>query len=74
MAKPKSTAKPAETVSEAVTDAPVAFMVTASREGFRRAGRAWSRAATRVEAADLTADQLAALLTEPLLDVVGVAE
>lgn len=52
----------------------VAFLVRARREGFRRAGRAWSAASTRVEAAWLTADQVAALLAEPMLEVVGVAE
>lgn len=52
----------------------VAFLVRARREGFRRAGRAWSAIETRVEAAELTDDQVAALLGEPMLDVVGVAE
>lgn len=54
--------------------APVAYLVTSQVEGFRRAGRAWSREATRIEAADLQDGQLEALQAEPMLDVVGVAE
>lgn len=51
-----------------------ALLVTAKKEGFRRAGRAWSRTETRVEIAELTDDQVEALFAEPMLDVVGVAE
>lgn len=51
-----------------------AYLVKAKRDGFRRAGRAWSKAETRVEAADLTDDQVDAILSEPRLDVVVVAE
>lgn len=51
----------------------VALLVTAQVEGFRRAGRAWSKTQTRVEAAELTDRQVEALLAEPMLDVVGVA-
>jgi hypothetical protein len=48
--------------------------VTAQVDGFRRAGRAWSREQTRVEISDLTDDQVEALFAERMLDVVGVAE
>lgn len=46
------------------------FIVSAKAEGFRRAGRAWSKAATTVSAGDLTDAQIEALLGEPMLDVV----
>lgn len=52
----------------------VALIVTSKVEGFRRAGLAWGREATRVEVADLADDQVEALFAEPMLDVVGVAE
>ncbi len=50
----------------------VAFEVTAKREGFRRAGRAWSKAPTRVEVADLTEAEQMAILSEPMLEVVAL--
>lgn len=52
----------------------VALLVTAKVEGFCRAGRAWSKEQTRVEVADLSEEQVAALFGESMLDVVGVAE
>lgn len=51
-----------------------AFIVTAQVDGFRRAGRAWSREATRVSADEFSADEIAALLAEPMLDVLPVAD
>lgn len=48
----------------------VTVTVTAKREGFRRAGRAWSKQPTSVPLADLSADQVAMLRAEPMLDVV----
>lgn len=52
----------------------VALLVQAKVEGFRRAGRAWSKAQTRVEAGELTDAQIAQIFSEPMLDVVGVGE
>lgn len=46
--------------------------VTSKQDGFRRAGLIWSREATRILLADLTAVQHAALLAEPMLTVVEV--
>ena len=43
--------------------------VVAARDGFRRAGRAWSKDATDVALANLTKDQIAQLKSEPLLAV-----
>uniref|UniRef100_A0A0S6YZI7 Mu-like prophage FluMu N-terminal domain-containing protein n=1 Tax=Mizugakiibacter sediminis TaxID=1475481 RepID=A0A0S6YZI7_9GAMM len=43
--------------------------VTAKRDGFRRAGRAWSTAPTTVPADAFDTDQLAALHREPMLVV-----
>lgn len=65
-----------ESLPAAPDEAPTvaALIVTAKTEGFRRAGRAWSREPTRVEAGELTDDQVEALFAEPMLDVVGVAE
>lgn len=48
------------------------YVVSAKVEGFRRAGRAWSKVETPVLAADLTDEQIEALLGEPMLDVVLV--
>lgn len=75
---PESTAPAPETTQEHAgageTPAIVALIVTSKREGFRRAGRAWSKTQTRVDLADLTDAQVEALFAEPMLDVVGVAE
>lgn len=43
--------------------------VTAKVEGFRRAGRSWSKAPTELPTADFTAEQIAALKAEPMLVV-----
>lgn len=51
-----------------------ALQITARRDGFRRAGRSWSRAATTIAIADLTQAEIDALRTEPMLDVVEVTE
>ncbi|MEI7614094.1 MAG: hypothetical protein WCK63_14425 [Betaproteobacteria bacterium] len=50
------------------------LMVSAKVEGFRRAGRAWSKASTTVSADEFSVDQLTALMSEPMLDVVAVEE
>ena len=44
--------------------------VTSAVEGFRRAGRAWSRTPTTVPASELSEDQLKVLSSEPMLTVV----
>lgn len=48
---------------------PLTLTITSKREGFRRAGRAWSVAPTRVDAAEFTPEQLNALVLEPMLTV-----
>ena len=50
-----------------------ALIVTAKAEGFRRAGRPWSAMPETVDVDDFTADQVKALLAEPMLEVVVVA-
>jgi len=50
------------------------LIVTARVDGFRRAGRAWSASLQTVSAAEFTAEQIKALLAEPMLDVVVVAD
>ncbi len=52
----------------------VALLVTAKRAGFRRCNRAWSKEQTRVPIDVLTADEVEALLAEPMLDVVVEGE
>lgn len=47
--------------------------VTSQVEGFRRAGRAWSKQPTVVEAGEFTAEQLVALADEPMLSIEEVA-
>ena len=54
-------------------DAPCARIAVISEiEGFRRAGRAWSRARTVVDADTFSAQQLAALRAEPHLHVIDL--
>ena len=48
------------------------LVVTSAVEGFRRAGRAWSKTPTEVAAADFDEAGLAALEAEPLLTVARV--
>jgi len=50
-----------------------ALVVTSEIEGFRRAGRAWSRTPTTVPIAELSEEQIVALEQESLLQVVYVA-
>lgn len=45
------------------------IIVTSAREGFRRAGRAWSKTPTTVAVADLGDAALTALEAEPMLRV-----
>lgn len=49
-------------------------VVVSTREGFRRAGRAWSCAPTHVQRSELSEEQYAALCAEPLLVVSTVSE
>lgn len=51
-----------------------AVIVTSEIEGFRRAGRSWSRTPTTVAFAELGDEAIAALLAEPLLQVTFVAD
>lgn len=51
-----------------------AIRVVASHDGFRRGGRAWSTSPTTVSVDEFTPEQLAAIETEPLLDVAYVAD
>lgn len=51
------------------TDKPTHLAVRALRDGFRRAGRAWSKEETTVPLDELSAAQIVALDTEPLLVV-----
>lgn len=46
--------------------------ITARRDGFRRAGRAWTVAPQDVPADTLSDDQLAALRAEPMLTVIEI--
>lgn len=43
--------------------------ITSAREGFRRAGRAWSKQATEIPLEGLSDDDIAALKAEPMLTV-----
>lgn len=45
------------------------LVISAFRDGFRRAGRAWTRAEQTVAIADLTNEQVAAIRAEPNLSV-----
>jgi hypothetical protein len=48
--------------------------ITSKREGFRRAGRAWSEAPTVVDSKDFTKAQLAAIDAEPMLQMIETTE
>ena len=50
------------------------LIVSAKAEGFRRAGRAWSKRAETVNAEDFTDAQVVALLGEPMLVVEQIAD
>lgn len=52
----------------------VGFNVTAKQEGFRRAGRAWSKTETFVPLEELTEEQIAQLKSESMLDVEEIAK
>lgn len=74
-AKKKAAAQEAPAVDpspQAPAKTSKALSVQSSREGFRRAGRAWSREATVVPLADLTEDQIEQLRNEPALTVVEI--
>lgn len=85
-AKPKASATPkqpsrntsaaAEPGNQADVSAPEAahLRVIARKEGFRRAGRAWSASETRVAIEGFTDQQIMDLVAEPMLDVAFVAE
>lgn len=49
--------------------APTHIVVTSSQEGFRRAGRAWSKTPTKIDVTELTQEQLDSILREPMLTV-----
>ncbi|HJW23763.1 MAG TPA: HI1506-related protein [Rhodocyclaceae bacterium] len=67
--------QPAE-AGQGEADGPVVshIIITAKKEGFRRAGRAWSKTPTTVDMDELTAEQIDALVLEPMLDVAFLAE
>lgn len=50
------------------------LIVVSAVDGFRRAGRAWSKEATEVDVSELTDDQLEMLLNEPNLQVTPVGK
>ncbi len=49
-----------------------ALRVTSKRDGFRRAGRAWSKEATVVSMAELSEEQIEQIKGEPMLDVAEI--
>lgn len=51
-----------------------AVMVCSQVDGFRRAGRAWSKAPVTVPIDELTLEQIEAIEREPMLQVVYVAD
>jgi len=64
-------------IAKALTDMGITaktLIVTAKAEGFRRAGRPWSTTPETVNVDDFTADQVKALLAEPMLEVVVVVK
>lgn len=47
----------------------ISLRITAAREGFRRAGRAWSKQPTEIPVAELSEADVAALMAESMLAV-----
>lgn len=70
-APPESTSPPAPETTQKHAGAGKAngLRITAKREGFRRAGRAWSMVPTEVLLADLNDDEIALLEAETMLTV-----
>lgn len=50
------------------------IVISAKVEGFRRAGRAWSKTPTTLSVETFTVEQTEALLNEPMLNVRFIAE
>ena len=50
------------------------YAISAARDGFRRAGRAWSREATVVAAGDLTEAQVRMLRADPNITIVPTSD
>ena len=63
----KATAKPGD--KKTAKKVP-ALKVSCSREGFRRGGRVWGKEPEIVKLSDLTGEQIAQIVAEPLLAVV----
>lgn len=61
-----------ETQTDDTWNVPKAIRVVSQIDGFRRGGRAWSKAPTDVSFDDLTEEQLKQILAEPLLTVVFI--
>lgn len=71
--KPDDAPKAGENIKPPASGEPVkALSVQAKREGFRRAGRAWSKEATVVPLTDLTEAEIEQLRSEPMLTVAEV--
>lgn len=68
---PVSTPPPASEITKEQADAGKVngLRITAKREGFRRAGRAWSSEPTEVLLADLSEGEIALLKAETMLTV-----
>lgn len=67
-AEPKPEVKPeAEAQPEATVSVSRVLMVSSAAEGFRRAGRAWSRQETAVPEGDLHPSDVQAIMEEPML-------
>lgn len=81
---PAGAIEPAEAVSDSVLpplpvgegwgEGATHLRIKSKREGFRRAGHAWSMTEQTVSAADFTADQADALQNEPMLIVTPIIE
>lgn len=65
----ESAVQPAAPESAAAPIVSKVLSVQASREGFRRAGRAWGKEATIVPLNELTEDQIEQLKSDPALTV-----
>lgn len=63
----------AKKTPETETPKTATLRISAKREGFRRAGRAWSIDPVEIAADTFSPDDLAALLAEPMLTVEEVA-
>lgn len=60
---------PPKQTKTAASGSPTAYLISSRKEGFRRAGRAWSQTPELIAAAELSEEMLDALFDEPMIRI-----